>query len=52
MNPLAPYVTQVQFEELSTASVNSLRGNGITTESYKQKKMVADFKDRSSYVHM
>ena len=46
MNPLAPFVTEIEFPCLSPASAESLNINRENSESYKQKKMIADFSDR------
>ena len=47
MNPLAPYLTQVKFSQLSPASKSCL---GNAAAKYKQTKMISDFNDRKSYV--
>ena len=50
MNPLAPYVTEINYEHLSPSSESALHKNGIKSGYYKQGKMIADFKDRKGYV--
>ena len=50
MNPLAPYVTEINYQDLSPSSESALRKNGIKSGFYKQQKMITDFKDRKGYV--
>ena len=50
MNPLAPYVTEIKYSDLSPTTKEDLQKNGISSCQYKQKKMIADFSFRPNYV--
>ena len=53
MNPLAPYITEIKYNDLSPTMEESLKRSGISSGQYKQKKMVADFKKTQHYtVHV
>ena len=53
MNPLAPYITEIRYTDLSPTMEETLKRSGISSGQYKQKKMVADVKKRQHYtVHV
>ena len=50
MNPLAPYVTKINYQDFSPSSESALFKNGIKSGYYKQRKLIADFKGCKGYV--
>ena len=49
-NPLAPYETLINYEDLSETAKQIMVNNGVNSKSYCQKKLIADFRDRVEYV--
>lgn len=49
-NPLAPYETIIDYNDLSDEAKRIMKLNGITSESYSQKKLISDFRPRIDYV--
>ena len=49
-NPLAPYETLINYEDLSETAKQIMVNNGVNSKSYCQKKLLADFRNRVEYV--
>ena len=48
--PLAPYVSEIRYCDLSDENKDTMKKNGINRQSYKAQKMISDFLPRTSYV--
>ena len=49
-NPLCPYIEVIDYELLSPESKRILSNNHKSPQSYKQKKLISDFRPRKKYL--
>ena len=49
-NPLCPYIEVIDYELLSPESKRILANNHKNPQSYKQKKLISDFRPRRKYL--